>query len=342
MAEGPRRVIRHLLAGDVAWLLATEDVWRCVSCDACTRACPMQVDVAAVMAEVREIQREHGGPRCPERSATAVAARRLARRSTLDAVAFGAAMAARGFVPADRVEAASQGARRLARRWHKTHGPAPLAGAATFYAGCALAQDPGLYAKTRSFAAALGVTLAEPSGAGCCGHPAASAPPADLVAAGPLATACPACDRSLGAAGVETTPLWRLLVDRARRDGRQLEAAAPRFVPYVGCLAERDEALAALAEAAELAGAKSVTAYPALHAGCCGGVAGVYRGPSEEVRRLLAFAAAEASPVVTPCLLCRDNVRSAAKRSRPRVEVYFWPEFFRAAATTREHGGTDA
>ncbi len=342
MAEGPRRVIRHLLAGDVARVLAAEDVWRCADCDACTRACPMQIDVAAVMAEVRELQRTYGGTRCPERGAIGVAARRLQRKSTIDAVGFGAAMALRGFVPDDLVEAASQGVRRVARRWRKTPRSGPATGATTlFYPGCALSQDPGLYGKTRSLAAGLGVNLAEPEGAGCCGHPAFGAPPACLVAAGSVVTACPACDRSLVAAGVATTPLWRVLVDTARREGHKLAPRAPRFVPYVGCLADRDAALAALAEAAELAGATSVTAYPSLHAGCCGGLGAVYRGPSREVQALLRFAGAEGSPIVTPCLLCRDNVRAAAKRSRAGVTAYFWPEFFRPAAQS-EKGGTDA
>jgi hypothetical protein len=33
---------------------------------------------------------------------------------------------------------------------------------------------------------------------------------------------------------------------------------------------------------------------------------------------------------VTPCLLCRDNVRLAARHERADVDVHFWPEFFRA------------
>ncbi len=343
MAEGPRRVIGFVLAGDVERLLGSEDVWRCSGCDACTKACPMQVDVAAVMAAVRDLQRAFGGPRCPERGAVGVAARRLERKPTIDAVAFGAAMAARGFLPADLVEAASQGVHRVARHLRRTAKPAaPAAGTTPFYAGCALAQDPVLHARTRAFAADLDVILAEPASAGCCGHPSAGSPPACLVAAGSVVTACPACDRALGAAGVGTTPLWQVLVAGARAAGRKLEAVAPRFVPYVGCLADRDEALAALAEAAELAGVQSVVAYPALHAGCCGGLGGVYRGPSAEVAALVAFAAAEDAPIVTPCLLCRDNVRSAAQRRGARLEAYFWPEFFRAAEDEKRDGGRDA
>ncbi|HXZ82957.1 MAG TPA: 4Fe-4S dicluster domain-containing protein [Acidimicrobiales bacterium] len=343
MVDGPRRVIRLVLAGDLGRLLATEDVWRCSDCGGCTRACPMEVDVAAVMAEVRALQQTESGPRCPERGALRVAARRLRRKPTIDAVAFGAAMAARGFIPDDLVDAASQGVRRVARRLRRPARPTSPAGAATlFYAGCALAQDPGLCARTHSFAADLELTLADAVGAGCCGHPVAGQAPASLVAAGSVVTACPACDRALGAAGVETTPLWQVLVETARREGRKLEARAARFVPYVGCLADRDAALGLLAEAAELAGVQPVMAYPTLHAGCCGGLGGVYRGPSEEVRALVEFAAAQSAPVVTPCLLCRDNVRSAAKRSGGRTDAYFWPEFFWAAKADKRSGGTDA
>jgi Fe-S oxidoreductase len=343
MAEGPRRVVRQLLAGDVGGLLESEDVWRCSGCGSCTTACPMEVDVAAVMAEVRSLQQAFGGPRCPERGAAGIAARRLAKKSTVDAVAFGVAMAVRGFVPGDLVEAASQGTRRVARRLQRSPRPAPPRGeAALFYAGCSLEQDPALHRGTLSLAAELGVELGEPAGAGCCGHPAGAAPPACLAAAGSVVTACPACDRSLADAGISTKPLWEVLVGEARRDGRRLTGRAARFVPYIGCLADRDGALALLAEAAELAGAECVTTYRSLHAGCCGALGGVYRGPSEEVLRLLEFAAAEGAPIVTPCLLCRDNVRGAARRRHPRVEAYFWPEFFRAAPRSNGQGGTDA
>ena len=343
MAEGPRRVIRQLLAGDVDELLAAEDVWRCTGCGACNEACPMGVDVAAVMADVRRLQEAFGGPRCPERGAAAVATRRLSRKPTVDAVAFGVAMAVRGFVPDDLVDAASQGVHRVARRFRRApRTAAPTDGDVSFFAGCALDADPSLLAGTLGLAAELGVGLVRPTGAVCCGHPAGACPPADLVGLGAVVTACPACDRSLGDAGVEVTPVWRVLVETARRDGRKLEAAAARFVPYVGCLADRDGALALLADAAELAGAESVISYPALHAGCCGGLGGVYRGPSEEVGALLDFAAAEQAPIVTPCLLCRDNVRSAARRRRAGVAAYFWPEFFRAAPDKPDRGGSDA
>jgi len=47
---------------------------------------------------------------------------------------------------------------------------------------------------------------------------------------------------------------------------------------------------------------------------------------------LIDFAAENEAPIVTPCLLCRDNVRSAVRSAKKKVHVYFWPEFFQAAA----------
>jgi cytidine deaminase len=75
-----------------------------------------------------------------------------------------------------------------------------------------------------------------------------------------------------------------------------------------------------------------VTSYPGLHAGCCGALGAMFRGPTEAVGKLIAFAAEKEAPIVTPCLLCRDNVRSAVRGAKAKVHVYFWPEFFQAAA----------
>jgi hypothetical protein len=152
----------------------------------------------------------------------------------------------------------------------------------------------------------------------------------------PVCTACPACDASLKEAAVETAPLWDALVARARREGFALRARAAAFVPYVGCLADRDAALAALVDAAELAGIDMHLAYPSLHNACCGALGGMYRGATKGSTRLLQFAVERRAPIVTPCVLCRDNVRSAARQLRLDVPVYFWPEFFRAAERSPE------
>ena len=130
--------------------------------------------------------------------------------------------------------------------------------------------------------------------------------------------------------------MWEALVDHARLHNLRLSAAAETFVPYVGCLTDRDAALASLTGAAELSGTRLELAYPSLHSACCGALGGTYRGESAGTKRLLDFAAERGAPVVTTCLLCRDNLRSAARRRHLSVRVHFWPEFFRAAAPTPE------
>jgi Fe-S oxidoreductase len=146
-----------------------------------------------------------------------------------------------------------------------------------------------------------------------------------------VCTACPACDAGLGEAGVDAVPLWDTLTELAARTPRiALRAACERFVPYVGCLADRDTALEALGGAAEQSGAELVVDYPTMHSGCCGALGGMYRGATKSSARLLAFAERRRAPVVTTCVLCRDNLRSAARQLKLSVPVHFWPEFFRA------------
>ena len=347
LEEGPRRVVRLILAEEVAALLDTTDVWRCNDCAACTEACPMEVPVRDMMAAVRDLQRSAGGATCAERAAADVATRRLARHTSIDNLSFGLAMVGRGYLPRDPAGAAQAAGKALdARRKalsdtsgvRAEHATTPDAdrerrrsqSEALFYAGCSLPQDRVAYRSTLAVAAALDFPLVEVSEAGCCGHPSRGAVAARCAATAPLLTACPACDASLRAAGVSTTPLWEALVLHAERTGRTLTAAAPAFVPYVGCLSERGRALENFQRAAALAGIRLHLSYPALHAGCCGAVGGVYRGESEATRRLLGFAAECGAPIVTTCLLCRDNVRSAARRRGQATPVLFWPEFFRA------------
>jgi hypothetical protein len=348
--------VRLILAGEIGALLDSDDLWRCTECGTCTRVCRMEIDVASVLARVRELERAHGRLRCPERSAADIATRRLQRHARIDNLALGATMAVRGHVPHDVVGAAEAGMR-IARQWlsaagagasrpdrsGRAQGEARDAARGThhrpdaepsvalpFYAGCALPQDARLYALVHEVAAGFGVRLDE-ADAGCCGHPSRGAVPSLFASEAPVCTACPACDASFADASIEATPLWEALTARARRDGFALRARAAVFVPYVGCLADRDAALAALAGAAELSGAAALVDYPSLHNACCGALGGTYRGATKGSRRLLEFAAERHAPIVTTCILCRDNVRSAARQLRLDVPAYFWPEFFRAA-----------
>ena len=341
--RGPRRLVRLILAGEVDAVLKSDDLWRCTECGTCTDVCRMEIDVAAVLHRLRRLEREHGGIRCAERSAADVAAQHLRRRPRIDKVRFGAAMAAKGHVPKDKVGAAETGmkiARQLVPGGKKRPAgdAAPAAGSVTlpFYAGCAIPQDHELHALVAKVAAGFGVRLDEAADAGCCGHPSRGAVVTQFTAGDTVYTACPACDASLEETGVPTVSLWDALTERARRTGRGLEAAAPAFVPYVGCLADRDAALAALGGAAEQAGCTMQLAYPTLHNGCCGALGGMYRGATKASGMLLEFAAGRHAPVVTSCVLCRDNLRSAARELKLDVPVHFWPEFFRAAPTAPE------
>jgi len=64
----PSEIMRllHLGAGDE--LLASDLVWMCVSCGACSARCPMGIDVAVVMDTLRCLALERGAPK-PEGNA---------------------------------------------------------------------------------------------------------------------------------------------------------------------------------------------------------------------------------------------------------------------------------
>ena len=344
--RGPRRLVRLILAGEIEAVLTSDDLWRCTECGACTDSCRMEIDVARVLARLRALERESGDLRCPERAAADIAAKRLGRRPRIDNLAFGVAMAGKGFAPHDVVGAAEAGIKIARQMLPRGRGRASgAAGAAEpagrpatatlpFYAGCALPQDHELSALVRRVAAGFGVALAEDPGAGCCGHPSRGAVPTAFTSERRVYTACPACDASLEEAGVEAVPLWDALTESAQREGGRLVARERAFVPYVGCLSAREPALAKLADAAALAGVEMRLAFPSLHNACCGALGGMYRGATKGSRRLLEFAAGQDAPVVTTCVLCRDNLRAAARQLKINVPVHFWPEFFRAAEPT--------
>ena len=345
--RGPRRLVRLILAGEVEAVLKSDDLWRCTECGTCTSVCRMDIDVAGVLRKLRRLERDHGGIHCAERTAADVATTHLKKRPRIDNLRFGATMVSKGYIPKDKVGAAELGMK-LAKQMlpvgrERPAGDAAPADAVTlpFYAGCAIPQDHELHAVVHEVAAGFGVRLEEPADAGCCGHPSRGAVPSQFAAAERVCTACPACDASLDSAGVASVPLWDALTEQARRRSLGLRAASSRFVPYVGCLADRDAALAALGDAAEQSGTTMTVDYPTLHNGCCGALGGMYRGATKSSARLLEFAARQQAPVVTTCVLCRDNLRSAARELKLRVPVHFWPEFFRAVPTTPEERTDD-
>ena len=346
--RGPRRIVRLILAGEIEAVLRSDDLWRCTECGTCTSVCRMGIDVAGILHSLRQLEREHGGIHCAERTAAAVATTHLNKRRRIDNLRFGAAMVSRGYLPKDKVGAAELGmklAKQMVPGGRKLPaGEALPAGAVTlpFYAGCSIPQDHELHALVHEVAAGFGVRLEEAADAGCCGHPSRGAVPSIFETEERVCTACPACDASLAESGIEAVPLWDALTGLAGRSSSiTLRAAGARFVPYVGCLADRDAALAALGDAAGQAGAAMVVDYPTLHNGCCGALGGMYRGATKSSARLLQFAARQRAPVVTTCVLCRDNLRSAARELKLDVRVHFWPEFFRAVPTAPEERTDD-
>jgi heterodisulfide reductase subunit C len=346
--RGPRRIVRLILAGEIEAVLKSDDLWRCTECGTCTSVCRMDIDVAAILHSLRQLEREHGGLHCAERTAADVATTHLKKRPRIDNMRFGVAMVSRGYVPKDKIGAAEMGmklARQMLPGGKKRPGDEALpADAVTlpFYAGCAIPQDHELYAVVHEVAAGFGVRLEESADPGCCGHPSRGTVDSLFASRERVYTACPACDASLAESGIEAVPLWDALTERAGRSSSiSLTASGERFVPYVGCLADRDAALAALGDAAEQSGAEMAVDYPTLHNGCCGALGGMYRGATKSSARLLEFAARQQAPVVTTCVLCRDNLRSAARELKLDVHVHFWPEFFRAVPTAPEERTDD-
>jgi Fe-S oxidoreductase len=346
--RGPRRIVRLILADEIDAVLKSDDLWRCTECGTCTSVCRMDIDVAGVLHSLRQLEREHGGIQCAERTAADVASDHLRKRPRIDNVRFGAAMVARGYLPKDKVGAAAMGMK-LAKQM-LPGGKKPPAGEALpadavtlpFYAGCAIPQDHELHALVHEVAAGFGVRLGEVADAGCCGHPSRGAVDTLFTSRERVYTACPACDASLAESGIEAVPLWDALTERASRSSSiALQAASDRFVPYVGCLADRTAALATLYDAAEQADAEMVVDYPTLHSGCCGALGGMYRGATKAGARLLEFAMRQQAPVITTCVLCRDNLRSAARELKLDVPVHFWPEFFRAVPNAPEERTDD-
>lgn len=245
--RGPRRIVRLILAGEIDAVLGSDDLWRCTGCGACTAVCRMDIDVAGVLQRLRELERRYGEIRCAERTAARVATGHLERRRRIDNLRFGAAMVSRGYVPKDKVGAVGQGMKLVrqmlpggGRRQTDEATPADDAVTLPFYAGCSLPQDRELHAAVHQVAAGFGVRLDEATDAGCCGHPSRGSV-ASLFATDALVyTACPACDAGLAESGIESVPLWDALTARAARSpGMELRAAGDRFVPYVGCIAER-------------------------------------------------------------------------------------------------------
>ena len=97
--RGPRRLVRLILAGEIEAVLKSDDLWRCTECGTCTSVCRMDIDVAGILHRLRQLERDHGGIHCAERTAAAVASKHLAKRPRIDNLRCGAAMVSRGYIP---------------------------------------------------------------------------------------------------------------------------------------------------------------------------------------------------------------------------------------------------
>ena len=215
---------------------------------------------------------------------------------------FGAAMVAKGYVPKDKVGAAEMGVKLARQMLPGGEEAGAAAGEALPAATPSRCPSTPAARSRRTTSCTPWCTRWPPASASASTRRRTPAAAATRAAAPSTAssragervyTACPACDASLAESGVEAVPLWDALTERAGRtlDDHAARPPAERFVPYVGCLADRDAALAALGDAAEQSGAAMVVDYPTLHNGCCGALGGMYRGATKSSARLLEFAA---------------------------------------------------
>ena len=343
--RGPRLVIRLLLSGDIAKTLACEDIWRCNECGACSRRLPDGDRYRRGVAETAEFGVRPRRPRCPEREATRIAAERLADRGTSTTSPSARPWLLRGHLPRDvRGAMRRAGGAALVHRPapRKTKGPADTtgeAGPATFFAGCALRQDPASYTLTHRVRAGLGASARR----GRCRQRVAAIPRGspDACPAAPRRwrfTVCPACESSLREPGWRPRRSGRRSWPKPDGEGAGLAVASPRFVPYVGCMGDRDRALDALSQAAALAGVPVLISYPSLHAGCCGALGSVYRGETVATGRLFEFAEDRRRRLSPPACFAATifDPRRAAAHAGPGL---FLARVLRAAPTDESNAG---
>ena len=204
----------------------------------------------------------------------------------------------------------------------------PAAAGRPFYPGCAMRQDQETFALTRAVAGGLDLELAEqptpPVAATRAARPHRRATRAPSASSRPARPATRASRRAaptraaVGAAGRARPASGRGLRARAglRALRRLLAEREPPWLRWPGRRAGRRRVphLVPLA-------AQRLLRRPGRH------VPFRDQGDATPARPRVARSA----PVVTTCLLCRDNLRSAARRRGLPVKIHFWPEFFSAA-----------
>ena len=60
MTYGPNGIIRLIQYGLSREVLKSADIWPCINCRTCAIACPMAIDIPALMATLREMAIEAG------------------------------------------------------------------------------------------------------------------------------------------------------------------------------------------------------------------------------------------------------------------------------------------
>lgn len=60
MEYGPRRIMHMLRLGLIDPVLSSRDIWMCVSCFSCSARCPQGIEIADVMASLRNISLARG------------------------------------------------------------------------------------------------------------------------------------------------------------------------------------------------------------------------------------------------------------------------------------------
>jgi heterodisulfide reductase subunit C2 len=62
MEFGPDRVLRMLQFGEISKLMSINDIWLCSTCETCGSRCPNDINVARVMAALRELANIQNAP----------------------------------------------------------------------------------------------------------------------------------------------------------------------------------------------------------------------------------------------------------------------------------------
>jgi heterodisulfide reductase subunit B len=181
MDLNPNQVVRAVQLGDES-VLRSKAIWVCASCQTCTTRCPQNIDIAAIMDELRiEAKRRGIPPAIPEVD-------KFARLFLADVRLMGrlhevGLMAGLNLVTGNLMKDMDLAVEMLKRnklgfismpvhppRPGKVSAIKPAANQIAYYPGCSLHSSAAEYDKTlKAVAGALDLELVEPPGWICCG-----------------------------------------------------------------------------------------------------------------------------------------------------------------------------